>query len=320
MAAGFISEGQNAAVSAAAALSLVVFDILLTLDVEIARVWKAPWSATKVGYLICRYLAGLNLVLTFWVYSSNLSCHGSCNGWKWYFFIVIVGSALASSNFLLALRLDNLFRNTKHFRLLMIILYTCEILAQAIILCLLAALSPAAQPSGPSSWLGCVFLIPTAHSLSSIPSSPELGLTCIYFGLAFYKFLRHLRERSNMIGHRAIRESGNVISVFTLLLRDGVLFYTMILATVVITGALFTTQKHALAGLPWLVACYSIAGSRIVLTLHGNPQDPLGIYRKGTEMRVDPSRRTLNTIQVEALSDGELGVVYSDAVRMTELL
>jgi len=47
------------------------------------------------------------------------------------------------------------------------------------------------------------------------------------FILALYKFLGHLRERSSMEGLRAIRESGTLASLVSLLFRDGVMFYAM---------------------------------------------------------------------------------------------
>jgi len=49
----------------------------------------------------------------------------------------------------------------------------------------------------------------------------------LYFSLALYKFLKHLRERSSMISHSVVRDSGNITPVLSLMLRDGVLFYAM---------------------------------------------------------------------------------------------
>ena len=61
----------------------------------------------------------------------------------------------------------------------------------------------------------------------------------------------------------------------------------------------------------WLIACYSVAvcitmlmvilpiyifllqGSRLVLVLHGRPNNAMGIYREGTELWVNPSRHTI---------------------------
>ncbi|KAF8514377.1 hypothetical protein JB92DRAFT_2919336 [Gautieria morchelliformis] len=67
---------------------------------------------------LCPYLLFSSVPMT-------LSYHDSCTIWKWYYFLVIVLSSMASCNVLLALRLDSLFRNTRYFRLLLIVLCTC---------------------------------------------------------------------------------------------------------------------------------------------------------------------------------------------------
>ncbi|KAF8514378.1 hypothetical protein JB92DRAFT_143684 [Gautieria morchelliformis] len=101
-----------------------------------------------------------------------------------------------------------------------------------------------------------------------------------------------MRERSSMIGHRAIRDSGNITSTLSLVLRDGVVFYAMIFAAIFVAGSLFwTAGSLATAGMPWIIACYSVAGSRLVLTLHGNSRETMGIYQQGTELWVTPLNR-----------------------------
>ncbi|KAF8487766.1 hypothetical protein JB92DRAFT_3020831 [Gautieria morchelliformis] len=290
-----ISDSQMAARSAAGALSLVIFDILLTLDAERVCIWRAPMSLTKGCYFTGRYLGLLNLT----VYASDatdtvifetltLSYHDSCAPWRWYYYLVIVLSSMASCNVLLALRLDNLFRNTRYFRLLPI--------AETVLLCLFSAFSSVALKPKLQPWRGCIYTVHPASSLSFILTLPELGLTCIYFSLALYKFLKHVRERSNMIGHRAIRDSGNITSTLSLILRDGVVFYAIKyshLATIFVTGALsWTAGLLAYGGTPWIVACYSVAGSRLVLMLQGNPREAMGIYQQqGTELWVTPLNR-----------------------------
>ncbi|KAF8517079.1 hypothetical protein JB92DRAFT_2907070 [Gautieria morchelliformis] len=283
-----ISDSQMAARSAAGALSLVMFDILLTLDAERVCIWRAPMSLTKGCYLTGRYIGLLNLICPYLLFSSvsmTLSYHDSCASWRWYYFLVIFVGSMASCNILLALRLDNLFRNTRYFRLLLI--------AETVLGFLFSALS-SVQPKLHS--LGCLYTIPSAGSFSVIFTLPELGLTCIYFSLALYRFIKHVRERSSIIGHRAIRDSGNITSILSLILRDGVVFYAIKssnLAAIFVAGFLFwTAGPFALAGTPWVVACYSVAGSRLVLLLHGNPRQAMGIYQQqGTELWVTPLDR-----------------------------
>ncbi|KAF8514374.1 hypothetical protein JB92DRAFT_2919310, partial [Gautieria morchelliformis] len=280
-----VSDSHIAARSAAGALSLVIFDILLTLDAERVCIWRSPLSLTKGCYLTGRYMGLVNLVLMFSVYASDAS-DSFCEAWKWYYFLVIVICSMASCNVLLALRLDNLFRNTRYFRLLLIVLCTCGLVAETVLLCLFLALSSVPQPKLP--WLGCIY---TTHSTSPfrvIFTLPELGLTCIYFSLALHRFLKHVRERSSMIRHRAIRDSGNITSTLSLMLRDGVVFYAMIFATIFVTGVLsWTAAQLVWVGIPWVIACYSVAGSRLVLMLHGNPREAMGIYQQqGTELWV----------------------------------
>ncbi|KAF8514379.1 hypothetical protein JB92DRAFT_3096190 [Gautieria morchelliformis] len=271
--------------SAAGALSLVIFDILLTLDAERVCIWRAPLSLTKGCYLTGRYLGLLNLVLMFSVYAADVT-HSSCATWKWYF-LVIVLSSMASCNVLLALRLDSLFRNTRYFRLLLIVLCTCGLVAETVLLCLFSASSvaPKQQPS-----VGCIYTINSlaARPLSFIFTLPELGLTCIYFSLALHRLLKHVRERSSIIGHRAIRDSGNITSTLSLILRDGVVFYAMVL---ILIQDFRRNFRSWIAILGWIACVGRNPGSRLVLALHGNPRETMGIYQQGTELWVTPLNR-----------------------------
>ena len=54
-----------------------------------------------------------------------------------------------------------------------------------------------------------------------------LGYGGVYIILALYKYLSHVRERSNMISHSVVRDSGDITPVLSFLFRDGVLFYFM---------------------------------------------------------------------------------------------
>ncbi|KAF8510161.1 hypothetical protein JB92DRAFT_2941816 [Gautieria morchelliformis] len=267
-----VSDNQMAARSAAGALSLVIFDILLTMDAERVCIWRSPLSLTKGCYLTGRYIGLLNLVV-----SMTLSCHDSCAAWRWYYYLVIFICSLASCNVLLALRLDNLFRNTRYCALK-------YIMAEMVLLCLFSALSSVVQPNSELPWLGCLYTTPS--------TSPFI----VVFTLALYRFIKHVRERSSMIGHRAIRDSGNITSTLSLILRDGVVFYAITsshLAAILVTGTLsWTAGPLSFAGTPWIIACYSVAGSRLVLLLHGNPREAMGIYQQqGTELWVTPLNR-----------------------------
>ncbi|KAF8516059.1 hypothetical protein JB92DRAFT_2912226 [Gautieria morchelliformis] len=286
-----VSDSQTAARSAAGALSLVIFDTLLTLDAERVCIWRSPMSLTKGCYLTGRYMGLVNLA----VYASDAT---DTVTWRWYFYLVIFMCSIASCNVLLALRLDNLFRNTRYCALI-------YIMTETVFLCLLSALAGVVQPKLP--WLGCFYTIHSATPVSVIFTLPELGLTCIYFSLALYKFIKHVRERSSVIGHRAIRDSGNITSTLSLMLRDGVVFYAIKsshLASILVTGALsWTAGLLAAAGTPWVIACYSVAGSRLVLMLHGNPREAMGIYQQqGTELWVTPLNRGDDTMYSDTAS------------------
>lgn len=291
-----LSDGQTVSQSSGGALAIALFDGLLTFDIEVSYIWRAPWSLTKTLYVLSRYLGFLNLCIMSAVFSTSHISTSLCEVWLWYFYVGIFMCSLAPCNLLLALRLYGLFLENRNIRVLVMSLYTCELLLDAIVLSLLCSnitvLGPElVPPSLPV--MGCVYSV-RAPYLFVLCGIPSLVLTLTYFILALQKFLQHVRERSNMQGLRTIRESGTLTSLLSLVFRDGLVFYALIFGGILTNALVFGVIKNRLtaeAAFPWLVATYSIVGSRIVLMFDGNPSNPIGIYKEGIELRVDPSRR-----------------------------
>ncbi|KAF8574043.1 hypothetical protein K439DRAFT_1624641 [Ramaria rubella] len=227
----------------------------------------------------------------------------------------VVLSSMTPCNLLLAQRLYYLFQRAPRIRLLLISLFTCELMAHITIVTLLATHTQLQDTRLISGALGCSNTVINGGSLIIISAIPDLFLTCIYFGFAFVKYLEHIRERSSMSSLRAIRDSGDLAPLLSLLFRDGVLFYALYTfdleslptessylpdsATVLTNGftlGIFHNRLLSGVAFPWITAIYSIA---VILTISGifvvsdfllfwgNTNEALGIYNEGTELRVN---------------------------------
>ncbi|KAF8523784.1 hypothetical protein BU17DRAFT_63714 [Hysterangium stoloniferum] len=120
------SDSHNWGKSAAGGVALVLFDYFLTLDAEITHVWRRSWSLTKMIFFFGRYVGIINSLL----FATMTTVHQSSvtmyllldvkigSGILLFDSLLrgrgIVVTAFAPTNALMALRLHNLFRDTKY--------------------------------------------------------------------------------------------------------------------------------------------------------------------------------------------------------------
>jgi len=305
----FISDHLVVTRTSAAAFGVMLFDICIALDVEIECIWRRNWSLTKVLYILCRYLGLLNGLLEFLVQASRQPSMQICKIWSWY---GILGVTLASSipcNALLAMRLHALFRDIKYIRIILIVLYIVENIVVAALLVITR------NSSAP---------VPQTHMLPSCPPSaghafppfvttiPNFVLILLYFCLAIYKVIQHMGERGLLRGLMTEGDNHKMVSVFSFLLRDTVLFYFATLGVVLVNfiySALFPNRFISYAAVPFLIAAYSLTGSRLILFLRGEVNNKTGVYKAGTEHRID---KTVDYEMMAMMSHGWLDEDKSD--------
>ncbi|XP_006464044.1 hypothetical protein AGABI2DRAFT_180157 [Agaricus bisporus var. bisporus H97] len=73
-----IKTSRNIFYAGLAAYTVLLFDWMLTLDSEIASIWKAKWNYTKVLYLLCRYFHFIDFPLFVRYLSTNTLSASQC--------------------------------------------------------------------------------------------------------------------------------------------------------------------------------------------------------------------------------------------------
>ncbi|KAF8529517.1 hypothetical protein BU17DRAFT_79505 [Hysterangium stoloniferum] len=277
--------------TSAAAFAVMLFDISLTLDVEIQYIWRRNWSLTKVLYILSRYLGVFNGLLQFLVQSSN---QPSIQFLEFPFVVAREywgyssasphshGNGPCSSNQNIA-----------------IMPYGCDALVSAFRY--YVGISAIAYPPRTDSKM--------RHTYGGCRLTRTIAM---YFGLAIYKVMKHLGERGLLRTLMTEGDGQNMVSIFSFLLRDTVLFYFSTLGVVLVNFmycALFPDRFIAYAAVPFLVAAYSITGSRLILFLEGDVTNKTGVYKAGTEHRID------KTVDYEMMAMISAGSVLLDETK-----
>ncbi|KAF8529763.1 hypothetical protein BU17DRAFT_60529 [Hysterangium stoloniferum] len=130
----------------------------------------------------------------------------------------------------------------------------------------------------------------------------------MYFGLAIYQVIKHLGERGLL---RTLMSEGDgqiMVSIFSFLLRDTVLFYfsrhSCRISTIEGYSTVLSPTWLILSTFTrFLVAAYSITGSQLILFRGGEVTNKTGVYKAGTEHQID---KTVDYEMMAMISDGSV--------------
>jgi len=240
-------------------------------------------------FFFCRYLGSINSLLIAIVTTVHQSSFTLCHNWIWYSTLVIVLAAFIPTNALMALRLYNLFRETKYMRYILLSLFILEHAAFFVTYFLVAKHSGTTQML--PSIKGCIQEeVGTYRSFIIMTAGLNLTTTSIYLMLVLKKFFGFIKERSRLKGLTSLRDGNKFVSGFSLLSRSSVIFYLICFGVVLINGSCviaYNGRELQWIAVPWLVAIYNIAGSRLVMLLGGDLNDSSGVYESGNEFRID---------------------------------
>ncbi|TFK52423.1 hypothetical protein OE88DRAFT_1734417 [Heliocybe sulcata] len=228
----------------AAALTWLIYDILLTVSEEIEAVWNTKWTLSKVLYLLLRYLIVITLMI-------NL--------------VVSVASWLGGG--LLAVRIWALYGCGRKILIVVCFLYFVETAAGIISASLTLASEHSASRIPGLPVRGCFLSLtqPRNNGLIIIGWTFHVGVNAIFFALTMYKFMRTVGAQGF-----SILESRTVAPLFHLFIYDGAFYFLVILASslynLVIMLALWD-RPTVVVGESILAATYAITSSRLMLHL-----------------------------------------------------
>ncbi|KAJ7221872.1 hypothetical protein C8J57DRAFT_1392392 [Mycena rebaudengoi] len=238
-----------------ATLAWLVYDIIITLDQEIERMWGAPLTLPSFIYFTTRYygLFFLVCVLCFWCFlisqtNYNLSAkrvipRNSCDSWG-PFESASVQLLSMSANALLAIRIDAFYnRNRKGSMFL-------GISTQVALSSLVLVGSGQAQVHPPGVPIpGCLSASPPRFGIAAWLANIVYQLLCLTLALSkFFAAFRGTVSKSRL-ADMFIRDAANMLNI--------------ILA--------YGTPPSALLNLcvSWIVGAFAVGAPRIILNLKG---------------------------------------------------
>jgi hypothetical protein len=244
----------------------LVWDIAITMDQEINLIWSTQWTLPKFLYLAARYYGLFNTLFNTIVTIYPTLSVPFCSVWSW--FVGFSGAVFFTTtvNLILLLRLRALYHRSPKVVIFLTALYIIEFLTEvAVTVLTLKDVHMSPKPPG-LPLTGCYSSKPPRLTL--ISWIPCLVIACIFFAFTLYQFFRVLQDENYRVGFSVLRNSKRLGPVMSLFVRDGAVFFGLIFAVILI-NTVFNVVGGVLtsAGSPWLMAAYSIAGSRLILNI-----------------------------------------------------
>ncbi|KAI0290331.1 hypothetical protein B0F90DRAFT_1672015 [Multifurca ochricompacta] len=239
--------------SSVAALTFLVWDILITLDQEVDAVWSKPNKFySKWLFLFVRYFAVvMQIALLFTGTQLALNFHyteSDCI--KWYIFQEVGTQLLiAAVEFILLIRLHALYDRNRNLTATLFFLFFVENIAMIVTL------------------IKVVSGVRFDATCTVIHSPPTLLIFAVAF-VAFETLLFILTLFKFIV---ALRNGWGRTPVVYLLVRDGTWAFVLIFATLCVNAGFYLGEgnsSNAAIAFPWLLSIEAFAGARIVLNLH----------------------------------------------------
>jgi len=247
----------------------LLWDILITLDQEVTYIWSSRWTVPKVLYLAARYCGLFTTIFNTVVpMLPNLSV-SFCSAWSWFVSFSAVIFFTTTVNLIFLLRLRALYYRNRKVVIFLTVLSVAEfITAIPVTVITVKDVHMTPIPAG-LPLTGCYGSSPS--HLALVSWIPCLVVACIFFAFTLYQFTLVLQGEENRLAFASLRRTKRMAPVVSLFVRDGAVFFALIFAVVLI-NTVFNAVGDGLttAGLPWLMAGYSIAGSRLILSIRGS--------------------------------------------------
>ncbi|KAJ7577253.1 hypothetical protein C8J56DRAFT_369732 [Mycena floridula] len=243
---------QISVASGAAAMTFLVYDILLSFDEEVRFIWTKRWNLVKCVYFFIRYFPLLVQISIIFIGTEltpqfHFTSH-DCFIWEVYQGVATIGCT-AAVDYILLLRVFALYFENKTMRYLLGILYALEILGMSLGLAF-------AAPGFRYDDICLTTLVPRSMLLYGAAT----GLfQVLLFVLTLYRFAGRLRRGRN-------HHDG----VASLLMRDGTWAFFLLFSFTVSQGSVYLVKNKAVVGLfyGWCLTCYSFVGYRVLLNIH----------------------------------------------------
>ncbi|PBK69265.1 hypothetical protein ARMSODRAFT_957630 [Armillaria solidipes] len=276
-------ENRATSMSYVSALTLVVYDIIVSFGQEVELVWRSQWSSPKMLYFLARYYAVVYLSITAWVNISEEPSDKLCHLYYYWLFLAGPSTYLFILDLILLLRVYALYNQNKF---LFIFLSSCAVgsVATALwafsVVCrhVVSSVTTMAVP-----WRGCRSMAPnTKYGIAAYV--PSFLLSVLFLILTVTKFWRTYRAICGRTydPRTVMTQMKHISPLLTAFVEDGCIFFALITFALMLRIATAFCMRgpiHAIF-LPWSIVCYYYAGSHLLLNLrwysvrycrHGEP-------------------------------------------------
>lgn len=280
----------------ACAVSILVYDYLLTLQYEVKYMWTAKWTLAKVLFFLTRYPVFVDTFCAIYLQlGRNLSgefCHNlyTSNGW-----LIVFGIAVAEG--IIILRTWAMWGRNKIIGIFLLGLFFASLIAASVAL----ALFQKSTHFIPISSLG-----PLSTGKGCLADRANIDVVGTY--ASFTAFDTVIVCLTVFKGLQLTKVSPSNSNLVLILYRDGMLFYITLfvisLISVLVILAVSTDLMLLLLGVQRVV--YSVLSARIVFHIHQiteRPQydrtDPVRIHKRSHRMSDDLRGGNLHTNDIE---------------------
>ncbi|KAH7925436.1 hypothetical protein BV22DRAFT_433532 [Leucogyrophana mollusca] len=244
-----ISDLKLVSYTSVVGTTILVFDCLLTFDLELRHIWRASWSALKVLYILTRYLPFLGMVPLMYHLIPGLSID-ACRILVWFAGLIYT-SGMASSELVLMLRTWAVWGRNPKIGLLLLVafVFACAPLYYTLITYLKSIVYDTSPPPG----------APECLVLSS--DRPTMTFWCVMMGLEGLVLVLTLIKTTKNYRHN--------MALSRLIVKDGILYYAVLFTLSLLNVLIIATQPELvdlLMATP-LRAIHSVLTARMVLRM-----------------------------------------------------
>ncbi|KAG2021241.1 hypothetical protein CC2G_006495 [Coprinopsis cinerea AmutBmut pab1-1] len=235
--------------SYAAAVTFLVWDVLITLRDEVTYIWPIPWSLTKAVFFFVRYFP-ICLEMSTQFYGAPLpltySFHG-CYIWNVYQGLSSI-LVIAAVDYILILRVHAMYPRNKPVRYISSLLYVAELVMMSVGIGLAV----------PQLKYDERCVVSESPIVFTAAAGCPIAFQAFLFGATVWKFCR------------AVRAGWGHVPIVQLLLRDGTWAFGLLFVVLTCEALLYGFAAGAYTGFlyGWLNTAFSICGYRIILNIH----------------------------------------------------
>ncbi|KAJ3522781.1 hypothetical protein NMY22_g11738 [Coprinellus aureogranulatus] len=239
-----------------AALALLLYDILLTVEQEVRVIWPVSWTFTKFLFFFVRYFTVLLQISVMFIGTPPLRfTNHECYIWNVYQGLSSV-LIITAVDYILVLRVFALYHRSPGVRYFVAALYVFEVITMSV---------------------GLGLAIPKLKydEYCTIIDSPETFLISAGAPIAFQSFLFAFTAFKFFY---AVKSGWGNVPMMQLLMRDGTWAFILLFAILLAEAALYGFAPEAYMDLlyGWINTAFAVSGYRILLNLHSlnRPSSP----------------------------------------------